>query len=243
LKILIIEDDVILGRLLAEQLGVAGRSVQVAVDGPEGLRLAYETHPDLIILDIMMPGMDGWQVCQRLREMADVPILMLTAKGDQDDVIRGLQLGADDYVKKPFDLKELELRIEAVLRRAREQTAPNQAGFNDGMLEVDLERRLVLRRGRPVHLTPTEFRLLSYLIHHRDRTVPHAELLREVWGPLYTEDTANLSVYVRYLREKIEDTPGSPAYVVTEWGVGYRFGVPSGSAAHERRPQTQPRSP
>jgi two-component system, OmpR family, response regulator ResD len=224
LKILIIEDDNTLGGLLAGQLRKAGHEVQVASEGQEGLRLAYETHPDLIILDIMMPGMDGWQVCQRLREMADVPILMLTAKGEQEDVIRGLQLGADDYVRKPFDLNELELRIEAILRRSGSGGAERSAGFSDATLAIDLERRLVLSRGQPVHLTPTEFRLLAYLVRHRDRTVPHAELLREVWGPQYTEDTANLSVYIRYLREKIEVTPGSPEYILTEWGMGYRFG-------------------
>jgi DNA-binding response OmpR family regulator len=230
LKILIIEDDAILGGLLARHLRNASHEVQVAIEGQEGLRLAYETHPDLIILDIMMPRMDGWQVCRRLREMADVPILILTAKGEQEDVIRGLQLGADDYVKKPFDMNELELRIEAILRRSGNGAVDPPAGFSDELLTVDLERRLVLSRGQPVHLTPTEFRLLSYLVRHRDRTVPHAELLREVWGPQYIEDTANLSVYIRYLREKIEETPGSPVYIVTEWGIGYRFG-PSPSPA------------
>jgi DNA-binding response OmpR family regulator len=223
LKLLIIEDDATLARLLARHLQGSGHEVVLANDGPEGLHLAYETHPHLVILDIMMPGMDGWKVCQRLREMADVPILILTAKGDQDDVIRGLQLGADDYVTKPFDLKELQLRIEVILRRARSDQAGPTDLYDDKTLLVDVARRLVLRCGQPVHLTPTEFRLLSYLIRHRDRTVPHAEILREVWGPQYSEDTANLSVYIRYLREKIEQEPGSPDYVITEWGVGYRF--------------------
>jgi two-component system, OmpR family, KDP operon response regulator KdpE len=155
---------------------------------------------------------------------------MLTAKGDQDDINRGLQLGADDYVTKPFDLKELELRIEALLRRTKGSQSTSQAVYADETLVVDLARRLVLRRGQPVHLTPTEFRLLSYLVRHRERTVPHAELLREVWGPQYAEDTANLSVYIRYLREKIEDAPGAPSHIVTEWGIGYRFEAAGGWA-------------
>jgi two-component system KDP operon response regulator KdpE len=223
LRILIIEDDLTLSKLLAERLSARGYEAYTAPDGQEGLRLAYETHPDLVILDIMMPGMDGWQVCQRLREMSSLPILVLTAKGEQDDIIRGLQLGADDYVKKPFDLTELELRIEAILRRMQSAPSSEPAVFDDGTLKVDLERRLVLRRGMPVHLTPTEYRLLGYLVRNRDRTMGHGELLREVWGPQYAEDTANLSVYVRYLREKIEEAPGNPNYILTEWGVGYRF--------------------
>jgi DNA-binding response OmpR family regulator len=223
LRILIIEDDLTLSQLLAGHFSAKGFEAHSAPDGQEGLRLAYETHPDLVILDIMMPGMDGWQVCQRLREMSNVPILILTAKGEQEDLIRGLKLGADDYVKKPFDLTELELRIEAISRRIQSAPSNEPEVFDDGTLKIDLERRLVMRGGRAVHLTPTEFRLIGYLIRNRDRTVPHDELLREVWGPQYAEDTANLSVYVRYLREKIEALPGDPDYILTEWGVGYRF--------------------
>jgi two-component system KDP operon response regulator KdpE len=223
LKLLIIEDDVTLNRLLASHLQSLGYEVHSAEGGLEGIKLAEETKPDLLILDIMMPGTDGWEVCRRIRRTSDVPILMLTAKGAQEDVIEGLELGADDYLKKPFDLRELELRLEAILRRSGGTGADKRAAYDDGNLRVDLDRRLVTLHGQPVHLTPTEFRLLSYLMRQRNRVVPHAELLTEVWGPEYVQDTANLSVYVRYLREKLEAVPSEPRYICTEWGVGYRF--------------------
>ena len=151
---------------------------------------------------------------------------MLTARGTQEDVIQGLSTGADDYVKKPFDLRELELRIEAVLRRSQSgagDAADDSNVFDDGWLMIELDRRVVLRGGQPVHLTPTEFRLLSYLVRRRGSPIPHQELLREVWGPGYSEETANLAVYIRYLREKLEATPANPRYICTEWGTGYRF--------------------
>jgi two-component system KDP operon response regulator KdpE len=232
LKLLIIEDDLTLNSLLAAYLGKRGYDILSAMDGEEALRLAEEGQPDLVILDIMMPGTDGWETCRRLRQTSQVPVLILTAKVSQDDVLRGLQLGADDYVKKPFDLRELELRIQAILRRAGAPQAGPAASYDDGRLHVDMERRLVLLDHQPVHLTPTEFRLLSYLVQHRGRAVPHMELLCEVWGPEYADDTAILSVYIRYLREKLEDKPGQPRYIRTEWGVGYRFvGLSGGSQA------------
>ena len=224
MKLLIIEDDITLSRLLGGHLQSLGHEVTTATGGAEGLRLAGEAAPDLVILDVMMPGMDGWEVCRHLRATSTVPILMLTAKGTQEDVIQGLELGADDYLKKPFDLRELELRIKAILRRSEEAPRDQANVYDDGSLRVDLERRLVLRQGQRVHLTPTEFRLLSYLLRHQGRVVPHEELLTEVWGPEYIQETANLSVYVRYLREKLESVPGDPRYIFTEWGVGYRFG-------------------
>jgi len=231
LKLLIIEDDITLNRLLAGHLQSLGYEVLSASGGAEGLELAEKAKPALVILDIMMPGMDGWQVCRRLRTTSTVPILMLTAKGAQEDVLQGLELGADDYLKKPFDLRELELRIEAILRRSGAGAMRDQKNvFDDGILRIDLERRQVVRRGQAVHLTPTEFRLLSYLMRQRGRVVPHQELLTEVWGPEYVQDTANLSVYVRYLREKLEIVPGEPRYICTEWGVGYRFDTLSGGS-------------
>lgn len=226
MKLLIIEDDQVLNRLLTEHLQNVGYDVLSANGGVEGLELMQNNGPDLVLLDIMMPGMDGWQTCQRLREVSDVPVLILTAKGAEEDVIKGFQLGADDYIKKPFNLQELELRVEAVLRRSANRRSDDTSDYDDGVLQIDLDRRLVVRRGDPVHLTPTEFRLLSYLVRHRDRVVPHSELLSEVWGPRYVDDTASLSVYVRYLREKLEDNPATPRYIATEWGVGYRFAVP-----------------
>jgi DNA-binding response OmpR family regulator len=233
LRLLIIEDDTTLNRLLAGHLRSLGYEVHAALGGLEGIRMASQAKPDLVVLDIMMPGMDGWEVCRRLRGSSDIPILMLTAKGAQEDVIQGLELGADDYLKKPFDLRELELRIEAILRRrgGAEGDVKGGALYDDGTLRVDLDRRVVTRQGQSVHLTPTEFRLLSYMMRQGGRVVPHEELLTEVWGPEYSQDTANLSVYVRYLREKLESIPGEPRYICTEWGVGYRFARQPASAA------------
>jgi DNA-binding response OmpR family regulator len=232
MKLLLIEDDAILARTVTTGLLRRGYEVRTTADGPAGLALAATWAPDLVILDVMMPGMDGWEVCRRLRERDDTPVIMLTAKGTQADVIQGLTLGADDYIKKPFDIEELALRAEAVLRRARarETNVDADAGaiFDDGRLRIDLERRVVQRDGRPVHLTPTEFRLLACLMRQHGRFVTHGELLREVWGPGYADETANLAVYIRYLREKLEETPASPQYICTEWGIGYRFTEPPG---------------
>jgi DNA-binding response OmpR family regulator len=227
LKLLIIEDDITLNSLLAGHLRSLGYTVHTATGGSEGISMVEKAKPDLVVLDIMMPGMDGWEVCRRLRSTSTVPILILTAKGAQEDVIQGLQMGADDYLKKPFDLREVELRIDAILRRSKAALEDQRDVYDDGNLRVDLGHRVVARQGQTVHLTPTEFRLLSYLLRQRGRVVPHAELLTEVWGPEYIQDTANLSVYVRYLREKLESVPGEPRYICTEWGVGYRFGTPS----------------
>ena len=221
-RILVIEDDETMNRLLTTYLRTRGHEVLSAGGGEEGLRVAMREGLDLVLLDVMMPGMDGWEVCRRLRAVSQVPIIMLTAKTMPHDVIHGLSLGADDYIRKPFNLQELSLRVEAVLRRPRTDGAGPMV-YDDGNLMVDHQRRLVVRQGLPVHTTPTEFRLLSTLVQHAGQTVPHGELLTEVWGKEYAEDTAILSVYIRYLRQKIEDNPARPVYIHTEWGVGYRF--------------------
>ena len=222
-KLLIIEDDATLARGLAANLELLSYEVRIAANGLAGLQLVAEWEPDLVLLDVMMPGMDGWEVCRRLRKITDTPIIMLTARGMRQDVIQGLSTGADDYVRKPFDMQELELRIKAVLRRSQPQADDNVELFDDGQLQIDLERRLVQCGGQPVHLTPTEFRLLAHLVHRLGRVVPHEELVRAVWGPNYADETTNLGVYIRYLREKLEVTPSSPQYIRTEWGIGYRF--------------------
>jgi DNA-binding response OmpR family regulator len=227
LKLLIIEDDDVLRGVLEARLTTTGHSVWTAPDGQAGLRLAYQHRPDLIVLDVMMPVMDGWETCQRLREMSDVAILMITARGGEQEVVRGLMLGADDFVRKPFSLDELELRIQTILRRttatARSHAAGAMSFYDDGNLRIDLDRRLVIRRAKPLHLTPTEFNLLIYLVKQTDRVVPHAQLLTAVWGAEYADDTPVLSVYVRYLREKVEDDPRRPVYIHNERGIGYRF--------------------
>jgi len=222
-KILIIDDEESLSRLVALHLEPKGFEVISARNARQGLKKAYEEHPDIIVLDVMMPGMDGWEACERLREISDVPILMLTAKSQDEDVIHGFRVGADDYLKKPFNLKELELRIGAILKRVDSRQWDGTEVYDDGFLRIDLERQQVLRNGRTVHLTPTEFKLLRCLVRHKGEVVPHETLLEEVWGPAYYDASNSLSLYVHYLREKIEKNVGEPQYIRTKWGVGYWF--------------------
>jgi two-component system KDP operon response regulator KdpE len=238
--ILIAEDDVALNSMVATALRRRGFQVLSATCGRDALKLAYESHPDLVILDIMMPEMDGWQVCERLREMSDVPVIMLTAKAEQQDVVHGLYLGADDYIKKPFSLEELVLRIRAVLRRVKQGQPDETTVFDDGTLRIDLERQHVFRQGKMVHLTPTEYRLLRCLVRRQGHVIPHKELLAEVWGEGYLDATDILSLYVRYLREKLEDDPSDPQYVFTKWGMGYWFGPADGDAAAESSDPQEP---
>lgn len=222
--ILVVDDD--LGLLKFLQLGLEreGFSVITASSGKEGLRQAYQSRPDLIILDVMLPDMDGWQVCQRMREMSDTPIVMLTAKGEEKDILQGLTLGADDYLAKPCSFDELKARIRALLRRAQSSAIPTwRTVYDDGTLRVNLSTGAVTRRGAPVHLTPTEARLLMYLVSQEGHVVSHKELLTRVWGPEYGDEVGYLSVYIRYLREKIEDDPANPEYICTSWGTGYYF--------------------
>jgi two-component system KDP operon response regulator KdpE len=225
MKVLVIEDDVALNRLLSLHLHALGYEVTSAQGGAEGLRLAGESAVDLVLLDVMMPDIDGWEVCQRLRAASDVPIILLTAKTLQQDIIRGLMLGADDYIKKPFNLHELDLRIEAVLRRSAGSHTGDDLIYDDGVLSIDVAAGEVLGRGQVIHLTPTEFRLLACLAAHHGQVMAHDTLMTEAWGPQYAGDTKMLSVYVRYLRQKLAQIPDSPSYIHTEWGVGYRFGA------------------
>lgn len=222
-KVLIIDDDPGLLTLMRMGLEREGYQIIVAQSGQEGLRQAYEHHPDIILLDILMPGMDGWEVCQRLRYICDTPILILTAVDERDGVIRGLSLGADDYVLKPCSFEELKARIRALLRRAARTSNDRQNVYDDGNLRVDLSTGAVSLRGEPVPLTPTESRLLLYLVSQQGRVVPHKELLIHAWGPEYAEETGYLSVYIRYLRQKIEDDPANPRYICTRWRIGYYF--------------------
>jgi two-component system KDP operon response regulator KdpE len=223
-KLLIIEDDVNLVEALQLYLTTAGYAVVAASNGREGLQQLYLQQPDLIILDIMMPGLDGWEVCNRIREVSDVPIVMLTARGQEAERVRGLQMGADDYVVKPFSLRELEARIESVLRRARmSPVVQDRVVYADEELVIDSERWEVTRRGKPVELTATERRLLFLLAENRGRVVPTDRILERIWGHEYVGEARYVKLYVWRLRQKIEPDPKEPTYIHTERGIGYRF--------------------
>lgn len=212
--------------MLQIQLEQRGYEVVTALSGLEGLKTAYEAHPDLVILDLMMPDMDGWEVCRRLREVSDIPIIMLTVRSRDGDVVRGFESGADDYVTKPFDEGELEARIRAVLRRSNYESEADPSPtvfYDDGYLHIDLERRVVSVAGEGIDLTPTEFDLLCYLVRHEGRVLTHQHILTEVWGGEYANRTDYVKLYVRYLRSKIEKDPSEPVYIRTEWGEGYYF--------------------
>jgi len=223
-RILVIEDDEALGELLALNLEEEGYVVVHAKRGLKGLRAAFQKKPDLVILDLMMPGMDGWEVMHRLRELSDVPILILTAKNQLRDRLRGLSQGADDYLCKPFDLSELLLRVRAVLRRtARKQMMEGPTLFRDGYLTIDLATFQVKREGEPVKLTAKEYRLLSCFVRNQGRLLTHERLVSEVWGRECIESTHYVRGYVARLRRKLESDPQQPKYIITERGLGYRF--------------------
>jgi len=184
---------------------------------------------DLVILDIMLPGMDGFDVLQKIREFSSVPVLMLTAKDQDVDIVKGLRLGADDYVKKPFSVHELLARVEAVLRRAApSEEVQARPPFVCDDFTMDFQQRRVTVRGKDIKMGPTEYRLLSQLVQNAGRVMLHTDLLRKVWGPEYGNETEYLRVYVSYLRNKIEEDPSNPKYILTEHGVGYTFKRPEG---------------
>ncbi len=223
-KLLIIDDDQTLVNALKLYLAKVGYQVLVASNGLEGLQVLYNERPDLVLLDIMMPKLDGWEVCKRIREMSDVPIIMLTARDQEADRVMGLKMGADDYVAKPFSLKELEARLEAVLRRTR--LPPPVRGrilYCDAYLSIDSERWEVRRNGELVDLTPTELRLLLVLAEHAGRVMTHQQLLEQVWGAEYVDETDYTKLFIWRLRQKIEPDPSNPRYILTERGLGYRF--------------------
>lgn len=220
--ILLIDDDKTVLELLSSHLKTAGYHPLLADDGPSGLRLATEAQPDLVVLDVTMPGMDGWEVCRRLREDSSVPIIMLTAKGEEIDKLRGFRLGVDDYVTKPFSFVELTARVGAVLARAKYATAPAHS-VTSGDLTIDFVQHRVTVAGQTVSLTPTEYRLLERLARHAHRTVPTEQLLADVWGSEYAGEVEHVKRYIWTLRKKIEADPGDPKHLITERGYGYRF--------------------
>jgi two-component system KDP operon response regulator KdpE len=221
-KILLIDDDATLRELLSEHLQTAGYQPLIAENGPTGLRLASETKPDLVVLDLMMPGMDGWTVCERLRSASSVPIILLTAKSEELDKLRGFRLGVDDYVTKPFSFAELTARVHAVLSRVtRPETSIHV--LTSGDLTIDFDQRRLLVAGHPVELTRTEYRLLEVLAHHPNRTIATEWLVEEVWGASYAGEVEQVKHFIWMLRKKIEADPGNPKHLITERGFGYRF--------------------
>lgn len=222
-KILVVDDDPTLRRFLQDFLREEKYTVIAAANGNEALRQAYREHPDLVVLDVMMPGMDGWEVTARLREMSDVPIILLTAKSAEADKLRGFSLGVDDYLTKPFSFAELNARIQAVLNRSRHKPLTERNVLRIGDLEVDLDRRELRREGQPVALTPTEFRLMEVLARNAGKAVAETELVREVWGAYRQENTTTVRRYIFLLRKKIEPQPDEPRYIVTVRGYGYRL--------------------
>ena len=220
--ILLVDDDQTLLELLAGHLDVAGYRLLTASDGMSGLRAATKTRPDLVVLDVMMPGMDGWEVCRRLREGSAVPIILLTAKDEEVDKLRGFRLGIDDYVTKPFSFAELTARVGAVLTRAAHAPGSSRR-LTSGDLVVDFDQHRVTVADRPVDLTPTEYRLLETLAQHAHHTVPSEQLLAEVWGAEYAGEVEHVKHYVWALRKKIETDPGDPVHIITERSYGYRF--------------------
>lgn len=224
--ILVIDDDKLITRMIEDKLTGAGYTVHVAHDGQDGLRRMYVHHPDLIILDLMMPKMDGWTTCRRIREVSNVPIIMLTAQNRPQDIIRGLDEGADEYVTKPFELGVLLARVRAVLRRAALSSVAaykEEVAYSDAYLTFNPVDRRMTVNGELVKLSPTEYNLLALLIKNTGRVLLYRDLLEQVWGWEYIDDVDYLRVYVWHLRRKLEPDPKEPRYVLTEHGVGYRF--------------------
>jgi DNA-binding response OmpR family regulator len=227
-SILVVDDDPTVSDVVRRYLERAGYAVTLAEDGHGALRAFARDQPDLVVLDLMLPGIDGLEVCRRLRTRADgVPIVMLTALGEESDRVLGLQLGADDYVTKPFSPRELVLRVQSVLRRSLAQAVPPAETLRDGGLELDVARRTAALAGQPLALTVREFDLLVFLMRHPGRAFRRGELLEGVWGWSFG-DQSTVTVHVRRLREKIEPDPARPRRIVTVWGVGYRYEVGNG---------------
>jgi DNA-binding response OmpR family regulator len=220
-NILVVDDDNGLRELIRINLEHEGYGVIQAANGVQCVAAVREQRPDMVILDVMMPEMDGLEACGKVREFSQVPILMLTAKVQSEDVITGLDRGADDYLIKPFNMDELSARIRALLRRVPPAYRPLAAG--DGQISIDQQKREVRVRDEVVDLTPTEYHLLLILAEHAGRVVEHETLLRAVWGQEYTKDNDYLKVYIWHLRRKIELDPRNPKLLLTEWGVGYRL--------------------
>jgi DNA-binding response OmpR family regulator len=222
--VLVVDDEPRMTRFIRMNLELEDFQVVEAHNGLEALDKVRTDLPDLIILDVMMPELDGFETLEMLREVSTVPVIMLTVRADEDDKVRGLELGADDYVTKPFGARELVSRVKAVLRRTQGGVKPEEAVLRiDDRLSIDFNRREVIVEGERIGLRPTEYRLLYHLVENAGWVVPHETLLAKVWGYEYREEVHYLRLYITYLRQKIEPDPSNPRYILTERGVGYRF--------------------
>jgi DNA-binding response OmpR family regulator len=226
-RILVVDDDPVFVRLVKGVLSQKGYEVLTAGDGQEAMQVLFAHKPDLVLLDIQMPRMDGWQTCSRIREVCDTPIVMLTGmQTTEADVVRGLDYGADDYLIKPVGNRELVARVRAIMRRAETpagSTDEKQITYNDDYLSVDIASRNVMVQGKRVKLTPIEFRLFAILVENASRIMTHKQLLERVWGWEYIDDLDYVRIYISHLRQKIEKDPAKPEYIMTEAGVGYYF--------------------
>lgn len=224
-KVLVVDDEKLIVKGIRFSLEQDGMEVECAYDGEEALRLATENAYDMILLDLMLPKMDGFEVCQRIREFSNVPVVMLTAKGDDMDKILGLEYGADDYITKPFNILEVKARIKAIMRRTgtKEPAHAKEKVIDSGDLKLDIESRRLFILGREVNLTAREFELLELFVTNPNKVFSREKLLELVWGVDYPGDVRTVDVHVRRLREKIESNPSEPKYVHTKWGVGYYY--------------------
>lgn len=222
-KILVIDDEKPTVEMMSTLLTGRGFEVYAAHCAQEGLRKAYSHQPDLVLLDVILPDRDGWEICRQLREMSDMPIIFVSARTDSNDVVKGLELGADAYVRKPFNEDELVAWIKAKLRRYPRASLSEEIMFNQGDFRMNFMNREVWIRDSLKHLTPKEFNLLAVLVRNAGRVVSRTELVTEAWGDEYSDAIDSLKLYIHYLRQKLETNPQQPEYILTSRGVGYRF--------------------
>jgi two-component system KDP operon response regulator KdpE len=231
-KILVVDDEPRVVRLVSEVLEAVGYQVIAAASGEPAIEMVALEQPDLVLLDILLPhGLDGYEICRRIREFSEVSVIMLTAKAQESDVLHGFDVGADDYLTKPFSAKELVARVKAVLRRTQRPEEMVTTTLTCGELEINFARRTVKVRGEKVSLTRTEYALLRQLALNANRVMLHQDLLTAVWGPEYRDDIDYLRAYIRYLRRKLEVDPSNPRYILTSPGVGYMLACSEGGAA------------
>ncbi len=236
---LVVDDEPHLVDLVRLNLEAEGYRVVIAANGPEALERVKADLPDVVILDVMMPEMDGFETLARIREVSSVPVIMLTVRAEESDRIRGLEIGADDYLTKPFSPRELTTRVKALLRRSFTPAPARKTRIVvDDNLTIDFDKGEVLARGRKVTLRPTEYRLLYHLVNNAGRLMTHETLLSRVWGPEYRDEAHYLRLYITYLRQKLERDPAHPTYILTERGMGYRFRElePEGGDEEAERP-------